>query len=423
MESLIYHLIFYQWQRKLLALFTATVIWFFVSYSITATKTVTSVPIRVINLPTDKTIQGLLPNGFLTKRASLTLTGTKKIIDQLEPGDVEIILDISHLPSSGIVQMNKKNLVSLNPNFNLPSHITAVTHPDLVIKMSPILTDKIPIMIHFPSGKPPKGYEFLDIWPVQLYQTISGPQDQILQLKNEGLELTFNLNDISKEQLDALHGEGLYDDEIHFDVPDQWKKVMIPLSNRGIEPINDPESEDLQLNFLRQQMIPMTNELSLDVFYPLKYQGTLNPKTYALAPTPFIQLKNDIPILKLSLFASHVSKLFLEVVKEYIQIGLVAAPLIERERLEWSINFINETHLEDTYVAFLLSNNKTSESHHNHQEREAHFRERFRTYIRRFGLYLSPEHPLELHSRLENGKIQVHIPDPLSSQQGQPHAD
>ncbi len=420
MESLIYPLLFYQWQRKLVALFTATVIWFFVSQSITATKTMTSVPIRVTNLPTDKTIEGLLPNGFLTKRTSLTLMGTKKIIDQLEPGDVEIILDVSHLPPEGIVQITKKNLVSLNPNFNLPNHVTTVTHPDLVIKMSPILTEKIPIRIHSPSGEPPKGYEFLDIWPVLLYQTVSGPQDQILELKNEGLEWSFNLNDISKEQLDGLQSKGVYDDEIHFYVADQWKKVMIPLSNRGIEPINDPEAKELQLNFLREQMIPMTEELPLYVFYPLKYQATLNPKTYALALSPFIQFVHGIAILKLPLFASHVSKLFLEVVKDYIQIDLVVAPLTERERLEWGVNFINDAHLEDTYVAFLLSSHhKTVDSSQSHPERENHLRQRFRTYARRFGLYLSPEHPLDIHSRLEEGKIQVYIP--LLSQ-GEVHA-
>ena len=221
MESLINTLFVYQWQRKLMALLTAVVIWFFVNYSITSSKTIPSVPIRVINLPTDKTIHGLLPNGFLSKRTTLTLTGTRDVIDQLEPGDLEVNLDVSHLPRDGIVQISKKNLVSLNPNFNLPKHVTSVSHPEFVIKMSPILKEKIPIQINQPSGKAPLGYEFLDIWPMELSQSVSGPQEQVLDLKNKGLELTFNLSDISQEQLNALQGSGLYDDEVSFLIPDQ----------------------------------------------------------------------------------------------------------------------------------------------------------------------------------------------------------
>ena len=256
MESLINNLIVYQWQRKLWALAAALVVWFFVNYTITSSKTIPSVPIRVINLPTDKTIYGLLPNGFLSKRTPLTLTGTRDVIDQLEPGDLEIIVDVSNLPSDGIVQITKKNLISLNPKINLPKHVTSVSHPEFVIKMSPILTEKIPVLINPPDGQAPPAYEFLDIWPVKLFQTVSGPQEQVLDLKNKGLELTFNLNDISREQLDSLKGSGLYDDEVSFFVPDTWKKVEIPFSMRGMEALNDPEAKNLQINFFASSCSP-----------------------------------------------------------------------------------------------------------------------------------------------------------------------
>ncbi len=411
MESLINKLFFHQWQRKLVALLTATVIWFFVNHSIISSKTIPSVPIRVINLPTDKTIQGLLPNGFLGKRTTLTLSGTKDVIDQLEPGDVEIILDVSNLPSDSIVQITKKNLVSLNPNINLPAHIISISHPEFVIKMSPILTEQIPIVIHSPKGEAPKGYEFLDIWPIYLTQTVSGPQEQVLNLKNQGLELTFNLNDITKEQLDVLQFNGLYDDEVNFHIPDQWKKVNILFSSRGPELINDPEAKNLQMTFLRQQLIPIKNELPVHVFYPLKNNATINPNTYGLAPSPFIQFKHHIPVLTVPLFASNVSKLFLEIVKDNIEIDIIAAPPNEREYLEWDTDFIDETHLEDTYVAFLISNSKISDTPYNkNRDREKYFRQRFRIYLQRFTLYLSPQYKLVLQSRLEDGKIDVHVP-------------
>jgi hypothetical protein len=411
MESLIPSFFLYQWQRKLLALLTATVIWFFVNHSITTIKTIPSVPIRVINLPTDKTIQGLLPNGFLTKRTSLTISGTKNVIDQLEPGDLEVILDVSHLPDEGMMQISKKNLVSLNPNFNLLHHVTSIHHPDFVIKMSAILTEKIPIIIRSPLGDPPKGYEFLDVWPTYLYQTVSGPQDQVLQLKNQGLELTFNLNDISREQLDALQGNGIYDDEINFYIPDLWKKVAIPLSNRGEEFINDLEAKELHLSFLRQQMIPIKNDIPLHIFYPLKYSKTINPQTYPLAVTPLTPLKNHLSVLKVPLFVKNVSQLFLEIVKDNIEIDIIASSSSERESMEWGVSFSNEIQLENTYVAFLLSNHKSSGTYQtDNQQREKYLRQRFRTYLQRFSLYLSPEDPLELSGSLEENKIRVKIP-------------
>ena len=421
MESLIYRLFFHQWQRKLVALLTATVIWIFVSHSIISSKTLPSVPIRVINLPTDKTIPGLLPNGFLSKRTTLTLTGTKAVIDQLEPGDVEILLDASSLPNDGIVQITKKHLVSLNPNFNLPKYVNSISHPEFAIKMSPILTEKITITLHHPQGIAPKGYEFLDIWPLTLTHIVTGPQDQVLALKNQGLELVFNLNDITKEQLDAIQGTLPYDDEITFYVPESWKKILIPFSTRGPEPINDPDAHYLQLNFLRQHIVPVDTALPLHVYYPLKYSDRINPNTYPLESSSIVQFKNTLPILTVPLSSRNVSKLFLEIVKGNIELEIVAAPPTEREKLEWGVGFIDETHLEDTYAAFQLSNSKNTDVFQNkNREREKLFRERFRLYVRHFVLYIAPENKLELESRLEGGKIRIHVPNLLSSKQSEP---
>lgn len=403
---------FHQWQRKLVALLTAAVIWIFVNHSIISSKTISSVPIRVINLPTDKTINGLLPNGFLSRRVTLSLTGARDVIDQLEPGDLEIILDVSNLPLDGSVQVTKKNLVSLNPNINLPSNVASITHPDFNIRLRPILTEKIPVTIQPPIGEAPKGYDFLDMWPIHLMQTISGPQEEVLNLKNQGLEITFNLNEITKEQLDALQGNGQYDDEINFPIPEQWKKILIPFSSRGFEFLNDPDAKILHITFLRQQLLPIKYQIPLTVFYPLKHSGTINPDTFPVGSSSFVEIKNHIPFLNLPLFANNVSKLFLEIVKDNIEIDIVAAPITEREFLEWDVNFIDAPHLEDTYVAFFLSQTKTTNPLPlKNKERENNLRQRFRQYTQNLALYLSPQYPLELQCRLENGKIQVHVPN------------
>lgn len=412
MESLIHKLFILQWQRKAVALFSAILIWVFVSHSITSTKIIPFVPIRVINLPTDKTIQGLQPNGFLGRRTTLTLTGTKDVIDQLEPGDVEIILDVSNLSNDGIVRISKKNLISLNPNINLSKYVTEVNYPEFVVKISSVLTEKIPIIIYPPIDSPPDGYEFLDIWPMHLTQTVSGPQEDVLSLKNEGLEITFSLGDITKEQLNALHGSGLYSDEVNFPVPESWKKVNVSFLSRGLEKINDPEAKNLQITFLRQEMLPIKNEVPIHVFYPLKYSETINPDTYALNPSPFIRLYHQIPILTVPLFAYNVSQQFVEVVRESLEIDIVAALPSRREYLEWGISFIDDTYLENRYVALLMSHSKLPDTTNSKSgERENYFRNRFRLYKTRFALYIAPQYKLKIQSKLEDGKIIFYIPN------------
>jgi YbbR domain-containing protein len=83
------------WQKKLVALFTATFIYLLINNAITTTRTIANVPVRILDLPQDKTVEGLLPSGILSERVTLTLTGSKNIIDELEPGDLEVFLDAS----------------------------------------------------------------------------------------------------------------------------------------------------------------------------------------------------------------------------------------------------------------------------------------------------------------------------------------
>lgn len=407
MDSIIYRLFIFNWQRKAVALISAIVVWLFVNASITDTKTLPNVPIRIVNLPSDKTIQGLLPNRLLSKRITLTLRGTKDIIQELEPGDLEVLLDVSTADSNDwVVQVSKKNLVSLNPSIDLAHHITEVFHPEFVLKLSPLVTDKIPITILTPTGTPPTGYEFLDIWPQKLMQTVSGSQEEIDSLKAAGLELTLHLGDISKADLDALHTPSVHDDEISYLVPDKWKRVAIPFHNNALEEINDADTHDLSIAFLRKSFLKINNVLPIRVFYPLQSSEKINPKTYPLAINDLIQQKNEVTIFTMPLYVRDVSHLFLDVVREDIEIAIVAAPKEEREILHWSLEVIDPSSLEDTYVAFVLTNAKDQPAIAKRQE--GVLRKRFRDYMQRLTLFSAPEQPLHLESRLDLNNIKVH---------------
>lgn len=138
MASVMSRLIFNQWQRKLVAILIAISVWLVVNESIMTTKTIHAVPVRIINLPADKTIEGLLPNGFLSQRITLTLTGSKEVIDHLEPGDLEILLDAAGQPHDWIVHITRKNLLSLSPEVDLERHISQISHPEFILKLIPV---------------------------------------------------------------------------------------------------------------------------------------------------------------------------------------------------------------------------------------------------------------------------------------------
>lgn len=400
------------WQRKSVALITAIILWLFVNHSIIETKTISNVPIRIIKLPPDKTIIGLMPNGILRKRVTLTISGTRDVINELESGDLEVVIDASTIDrDEWIVKIGKKNLVSLNPSIDLTHHVTHVTHNEFVIKMSRVVTAKIPITVIEPVGEPPKGYEFLDAWPMQLTQTLSGPADEIQKLKAKGLKITFDLNKITAKELDALRKEKnpRYADEVSFPVPEKWKKLVVRFRNNSLEELNDPEAENLHLNFLYLGDLPIERDLPIRVFYPLEYSETINPETYQLAQSTKVNKKNGITVFTFPLYFKNVSRVFLDVIRENLEIVLVAAPKSRRDVLEWSPEVIDPHELEDTYVAYMLNEqSKLSDGSVSLSKQwEKILRRRFSLYMERVQLWVTPLQRLSLETVLEDHQIIV----------------
>lgn len=412
METVIKSLFIDNWQRKIVAIISAIILWLFVNGSIIDTKTITNVPVKLVNLPQNMTVMGLQPNGFLSKRINLTLSGTKDVINELEPGDVEVVLDASTADlaehNEWIVNIAKKNIFSNNPSVNLQQHITNVHHNQFIIKLSPLVMAKIPITILPPTGSPPEGYEYLDFWPRTLSQEISGPEEEMQRLKEKGLDLTFNLSNITKEELDKVESSpgNFHNDEIRFLVPSAWKQISIPFQNNIHEEINDPEAQNLKIYFLRKQTLPIEQEIPISVFYPLQTSETLNPETSKLIPGKYVQIKNEIPLFAIPLYVKDVSKLFLHIIRDNLQIAIIAAPPKEREFLEWSLQVINPNKLEDIYLAYsisFLNNSKTAIP----KQREELIRKRFRKYLRRLILYINSDKKLNLESTLEDGNLVI----------------
>ena len=385
------------------------IIWMMVSRSMTVSKVIPNVPIRVTNIPHGKTIEGMQIDGTLSKRLTLTLNGHKATLDEISAKDLQILIDAKDKPHEWIATIDRKNLVSVNPDIDVNKHVSKIGHSEMIIRQSKLITERIPITVTQPIGEPPKGYQYLDIYPYQLYLTVNGPEDTVKRIKARGLKLTLNLNDIPQEELDQVQSviAGDKADEISYSVPDAWKKISLPILSDTPIQIDDPHGKDLRIDFSRQDLIPIGFSIPVTVFFPPKYSKTLNPETYTLALNEFIVKKNGIRVFNSPLCAQGVSRHFLETVKDMVQMVIIASPKSERENLLWSAQFMYPHELEDRYVAKVISESNDIVYDLQPHLLEDYLRNRFRNYMSRFRLYTPDHHKLSLKIELKANSISV----------------
>lgn len=417
MEGMIGHIFLHHWQRKIVAVLTAVIVWFAVHNSISTTRVIPSVPIRIVNLASNKTIPGLLPNGLLTKRISVTLTGDKDILGSIGTNDLEVIVDASGMPDFFTPKIGRKNVVSTNPEIDLFHNVTRVSATDFSIKMSRLITAQIPVVVLPPVGEAPKGYQFLDVWPQKLYHTVSGPEEEIEELRTRGLELVFDLNAVTAWELDELgrSQEDLQTDEISYMVPSRWKQVAIPCLNNELQEISDPDAQGLRIDFLKNDLLPLDHELPVTVFYPVGTSGTLNPTTAPLAAGEVIQDYNGVTRLAIPCYLRDVSRLFVELVREHLAVTIMASSDVTSQELPWCVQLLDTKKLEDQYVQWLLPGHTLGKMNlEQPSHRENYLRHRFREYAQRLQLFTGSGQRLDLVAELSQGAItlrELSVPD------------
>lgn len=411
MRTLLRNMFLDNWPRKAISLALAVIIWFVVNHSLTTTRIIGNVPVRVINLPQGKTVEGMQSNGMLTKRVSLTLSGNKDTLDNMTANDLEIVVDGADAANEFSVTVQKKNLLSLNPEIDIASGVNRVSAPPLLIRPMRLVTEKVPIIVTNPVGEAPRGYQFLDIFPYRLYLTVSGPEKIIKQLKDRELRLTFNLNEISRSQLDGLAenaGPDSQKDEVSFMVPESWKQISIPALSDTPFSIDDPDAKLLRIDFVRRNLLSLEVPLPVSLFYPTEYLSTFNPTTLQLATGELIDTVSGSHMITKPLAVKGVSRLFLEVVRDMMQIVIVVEPLREQHLLSWSLQFVDSRKLENEYVALLQAEEGNEEINQLQSElREEYLRNRFRSYMNRIQLFKPNDVKFDLHPTLHGATVKV----------------
>ncbi len=406
MKTLLKKIFLNNWPRKLISFVLAIIIWLLVTHSMTSNKILHKIPIKVINIPAGKTIEGMEDDNYLSQTVNLTLTGNRNILEEISEADIEIIIDGKDIKSGEKVVITPKNLVCTNPEIDLQKNISKLNYIPFSIKFSNITTQRIPIIITQPIGEPPKGYLYLDIWPYQLYVTVKGPQEAVKTLKNKGLKLTYNLSDISQQDL-ASHSlkEG---DTICFLIPDSWKKISLPSISSTPLIIDDPQAKALRIDFAKNELLPIETPIPVNIFFPPKTSTTLNPDTCILGINDFIQKKNGIKMITQPLYAYGVSKVFLDIVKNMVEIVIIATTHNSKESPLWNPEFVYPHELEDRYVAKIMLETADADlDTFRPQLREEYLRNRFRSYMNKFRLYTSEKKKLSLDVRLDGNTIQI----------------
>jgi hypothetical protein len=407
MNPLLKKIFINNWQRKAFALLLAVITWYVTNTHFTINKFIQDIPIKVVNLPEGKTVEGI-ENGFLSEKMSLSVVGNEEFLENLTGNDLQIIVDMKGKTDNCTTAISKNNLISTNPEISIDRTITKIVPKDLSIKLTKLITEKIPIVITHPIGESPRGYRFFDTWPYQLYITISGPEDTIKSLKAKPPSLTFNLNDISKNELDILQSSKKNKDIISFFVPTQWKKKKISsISSSPIE-IDDPLAKELRIDFTKNDVLPINGYIPVSLFFPPQKSTVFNPKTISLLSNDIIIEKNGLKILNIPLYAQGVSELFLDVIKDSMQIFILVDSQNKKETLFWNVQCMLPLELEDIYVAKESQKALEEESLDLQPNlREEYLRNRFRKYMNNLRLFKAPDQKLHLNVLLEKNGVVV----------------
>lgn len=393
------------WDRKLISLLLSISLWLMVSKSMTTTQTLDNVPIRLTNIPAGMTVDGLLTSGILSKRISLSLQGNKKLLKDLTSNDLEVVLDATGKSDEWLAAISRKNLISLNPDIDLSKTVKRVIVQRLPITFTRMITEKVPVLITDPIGEAPQDYQYLDIWPYFLSMTVSGPVEKIKEFKSKGIDLTFDLNKITRSDLEKAES---LSNEISFPVPDEWKQIELSDFSDHPITIDDPHARDLRIDFVKLDLHPLTKPIPVTLFFPAGQSSNLNPETFSIALGGLIDQFRGVFMIKEPLFAKGASRFFVEVVQDMLQISIFALPA--ENKFEWCVQFQNPKGLEDRYVSLLLSDFEQEDKDPSSlKHREDSLRNRFRYYMNRFQLYKSPTEKLSL--AIEASQNLIHIKD------------
>ena len=395
------------WPRHLISIVAAILIWTIANHSLTVTRTIGPVNVHLVNTPQGYALTGVQQDGSFERTLTLQVSGERSLIESLRPSDLSIVLDATDKPTEWVAQLAAADIRSSTPDLQLSRRIQLTNPREIIVKMSPVISERVPVYFTDPRGETPYGYQFLDIYPRKLYVTVSGPEDQVKRIKAQGLAIGIDLNTISREELEWLEQQiGSGKDELSLPIPMRWLKVHIPFLNAPV-PVDDPEATRARILFVKNQLLPLNAPLPVTLYYPLNTIDQRNPHKLPLKiDAPLVDLQG-VPALDMPLYVSGVSRMFLDLVRPYLTLLITVSPGTD-ETVPWSIQLIDPRMLETRFLKRTLADRAQP------VPREEAIRARFRSYWRKLEIFRAAEQPLRLQVRKQGQDLQMELLNGLS---------
>ncbi|MCH9633534.1 MAG: hypothetical protein S4CHLAM7_02620 [Chlamydiae bacterium] len=135
MKTLIKSFFLNNWQRKLISFLLAIIIWLLVNHSLISEKTYSNIPVKIKNVANGMVIPGLKTDGNLEDTINLKIVAYKKVLDQLSPDDIQVVLDASSKDTDWVAIIQKKEVKFSNSLINPYPYIRTIEHEPFVISV------------------------------------------------------------------------------------------------------------------------------------------------------------------------------------------------------------------------------------------------------------------------------------------------
>lgn len=341
-----------RWQRLLFSFLGACFLWWYVYENLMSVKVFTDVPVYVRNIPPGKTITGLQKEiGRLNQVITLTLKGRKRDLERIQNDQIEVAIDASDKGPIWNEKITFDNLRCFNPDVSLQKSILTIDHPPLQIQISGMTSRDVPLSILRPSGSFPKAYSLVDIWPKRLYQHVEGAEDSLSILRSKQLSISFDLNRISKQELDHASEDVPNGGEFFYKIPDNWKQVLLPPPFPQ-EPVklDDADANHLMLFVLKPAILPIPQPLLVSISHLPVPQENIS---IALQPNSMLKNKDQI-YWKSPVFVQDVSAEFLSVIAPHLQMNVYIG---QKDNITIAIEAANIHRAERKYIEVIMQKN------------------------------------------------------------------
>lgn len=188
------------WQRKFFALFVALCIWLATRESLMTTRTFLDVPVRVINISPEWTINNLSQDGLMPSTAGLVLHGKKVGLNQMLENRLEVVVDASGHTGPWVEKINANHLRS-TARIDVSQTIKKVSVGEISIPLCAAVHDKVPLIYQTKGSIEDGNFQMIDYFPKSDQQSVFGPEETIVELKKQRLQGEIDLAQVDCQQL------------------------------------------------------------------------------------------------------------------------------------------------------------------------------------------------------------------------------